>query len=393
MIVIAVLKIIGIVLTAVLVIALLTVGLLLFVPFKYRLNGSFKEEIPEGSFSFQWLFSFFRIYAFIGKGKEPEAYVSVLGRKVYDLLNGGGSDVSKPERAKTQEGHDTDEKAAPYNDVSVSDRGKSTVYETELDEAASDEGTTDRGSIKEAGLKPFDREENNTGRGAAKGRSQSNDASLSGDAACHGYKDGIKPDDNDLKIHEILEDRGRPGTKEARIDNSGVLSRLIEKGVKLIRDGASKLKHLILHLKDNREKLKALLRLYRDERYADAITLLKKRVSRTLKEILPRQGSGYVRFGSDDPYDTGRVMQIAAVLYPFYAGKVEVIPDFSGACLEGDLSIKGRIRACVLLWTFIRIFFNKKLRQMYKKARRVIEEGKPEKGGQKIDGGFNGQAA
>ena len=60
MIVIAVLKIIGIVLTAVLVIALLTVGLLLFVPFRYRLNGSFKEEIPEGSFSFQWLFSFFR---------------------------------------------------------------------------------------------------------------------------------------------------------------------------------------------------------------------------------------------------------------------------------------------------------------------------------------------
>ena len=345
MIVIAVLKIIGIVLTAVLVIVLLTVGLFLFVPFRYRLNGSFKEEIPEGSFSFQWLFSFFRIYAFIGKGKEPEAYVSILGRKVYDLLNGGGSDVSKPERAKTQEGHDT----------------------------ALDEDITDRG--------------------AAKDRSQSNDTSLSGDAACHGYKDEAKPDENDLKIHEILEDRGRPGTKGSRIDNSGVLSRLIEKGVKLIRAGASKLKHLILHLKDNREKLKALLRLYRDERYADAVTLLKKRVSRTLKEILPRQGSGYVRFGSDDPYDTGRVMQIAAVLYPFYAGKVEVIPDFSGACLEGDLSIKGRIRACVLLWTFIRIFFNKKLRQMYKKARRVIQEGKPEKGGQKIDGGFNGQAA
>ena len=86
-------------------------------------------------------------------------------------------------------------------------------------------------------------------------------------------------------------------------------------------------------------------------------------------------------------------MQIAAMLYPFYAGRVEVIPDFSGACLEGDLSIKGRIRACVLLWTFIRIFFNKKLRQMYKKARRVIEEGKPEKGGQKRDDGLNGQAA
>ena len=94
MIVIAVLKIIGIVLTAVLVIALLTVGLLLFVPFRYRLNGSFKEEIPEGSFSFQWLFSFFRIYAFIGKGKEPEAYVSVLGRKVYDLLKGAGVDMT-----------------------------------------------------------------------------------------------------------------------------------------------------------------------------------------------------------------------------------------------------------------------------------------------------------
>ena len=365
MIVIAVLKIIGIVLIAVLAIALLTVGLLLFVPFRYRFNGSFKEEIPEGSFSFQWLFSFFRIYAFIGKGKEPEAYVSILGRKVYDLLNGGGSDVSKPERAKTQEGHDT----------------------------ALDEDITDRGCTKDAGFQPFDREENNTGRGAAKGRSQDDGTSLSGDTACHGYKDEAKPDENDLKIHEKLEDRGRQGTKETDVNNSGVLSRIIEKGVRLLRAGASKLKHLILHLKDNREKLKALLRLYRDERYADAVTLLKKRTLRTLKEILPRKGSGYVRFGSDDPYDTGRVMQIAAVLYPFYAGKVEIIPDFSGAYLEADLSIKGRIRACVLLWTFIRIFFNKKLRQMYKKARRVIQEGKPEKGGQKRDDGFNGQAA
>lgn len=339
MIVIAVLKIIGIVLTAVLGIALLTVGLLLFVPFRYRLNGSFKEEIPEGSFSFQWLFSFFRIYAFIGKGKEPEACVIVLGRKVYDLLNGGGADGSKPERVKTQERQDTDR---------VSAKGAGSVLRSHDGEG----NIMDRGSADE--------------RGSA---------------------------DSDLRSLEIPDGRGRPGTKDSRIDNLGVLSRLIEKGVKLIRAGASKLKHLILHLKDNREKLKALLRLYRDERYADAITLLKKRVSRTLKEILPRQGSGYVRFGSDDPYDTGRVMQIAAVLYPFYAGKVEVIPDFSGACLEGDLSIKGRIRACVLLWTFIRIFFNKKLRQMYKKARRVIEEGKPEKGGQKIDGGFNGQAA
>ena len=374
MIVIAVLKIIGIVLTAVLGIALLTVGLLLFVPFRYRLNGSFKEEIPEGSFSFQWLFSFFRIYAFIGKGKEPEAYVSVLGRKVYDLLKGGGADGSKPERVKTQERQDTDEKAAPDNDASVSDRGKSKVYATELDEAASDEDTTDQVSAKGAGsvLRSHDGEENIMDRGSADERGSA---------------------DSDLRSLEIPDGRGRPGTKEARIDNSGVLSRLIEKGIRLLKAGVSKLKHLILHLKDNREKLKALLRLYRDDRYADAVTLLKKRTLRTLKEILPRQGSGYVRFGSDDPYDTGRAMQIAAMLYPFYAGRVEVIPDFSGACLEGDLSIKGRIRACVLLWTFIRIFFNKKLRQMYKKARRVIEEGKPEKGGQKRDDGLNGQAA
>lgn len=345
MIVIAVFKIIGVVLIAILIIALLTVGLLLFVPFRYRLNGSFKEEIPEGSFSFQWLFSFFRIYASIGKGKEPEAYVSVLGKKVCDLLDAGGSDVSKPESVKIKEGHD----------------------------AALNEDITDQGS--------------------AMGGSRDNDTSRKGDAACHEFKDEAKLNENDLKIHGILEDRGRPGTKEPGLNNSGVLSRIIEKAVRLLRAGAYKLKHLILHLKDNREKLKALLRLYRDERYADAVAVFKKQASRTLKEILPRKGSGYIRFGSDDPYDTGRVMQIAAVLYPFYAGKVEVIPDFSGACLEGDLSIKGRIRAFVLLWTFIRIFYNKKLRQMYKKAKRVIQEGKPENGGQKTDGGFSGQAA
>ncbi|MDO5776008.1 MAG: DUF2953 domain-containing protein, partial [Eubacteriales bacterium] len=79
------------------------------------------------------------------------------------------------------------------------------------------------------------------------------------------------------------------------------------------------------------------------------------------------------RLGFDDPYTTGQAMMLASVLYPLYAGHIEMIPDFDKEIIDGELDIRGRIRVIVPAEAALRIFFNKQLRAMYKKARRILE--------------------
>ena len=51
-----------------------------------------------------------------------------------------------------------------------------------------------------------------------------------------------------------------------------------------------------------------------------------------------------VRFGLEDPYDTGRILAVLSMLYPFYGEHIDIYPDFEYRILEGHLLIKGRIR-------------------------------------------------
>ena len=50
------LKLIGSVLLCLLAVLLICVLLLLFVPFRYRIRGSFEQEIPDGTVCASWLF-------------------------------------------------------------------------------------------------------------------------------------------------------------------------------------------------------------------------------------------------------------------------------------------------------------------------------------------------
>ena len=66
-------------------------------------------------------------------------------------------------------------------------------------------------------------------------------------------------------------------------------------------------------------------------------------------------------------------MMLASLLYPLYAEHIDMIPDFDREIIDGELDIRGRIRAIVPAEAALRVFFNKQLRAMYKKARRILE--------------------
>lgn len=133
------------------------------------------------------------------------------------------------------------------------------------------------------------------------------------------------------------------------------------------------LKKAVRTLKKDYRKAAALKRLWRDGRYSRAKALLIKKVGRILKEISPRKGGISVTYGAKDPYETARITNVYLLFSPILAGFTDFEPAFGEEVLEGSAHIRGRVRLIFLLEGGLRIFFNKKLRFLYKKTREILE--------------------
>lgn len=84
--------------------------------------------------------------------------------------------------------------------------------------------------------------------------------------------------------------------------------------------------------------------------------------------MLPRKISGRVRFGFDDPATTGQILTYISPFYGLYAKTLKLEPIFEEKVLDGELHVKGHIRAATLLWIVIRVVLNKNFRVLLKKA-------------------------
>lgn len=94
--------------------------------------------------------------------------------------------------------------------------------------------------------------------------------------------------------------------------------------------------------------------------------LLKKQFIHLLKHILPGTFCGKIRFGFDDPYKTGTVLTYISPFYGLYGDKIQVIPVFDEAVMEGELFFKGRIRIATLLWIGFKVWRDKNFRTLLK---------------------------
>ena len=120
-------------------------------------------------------------------------------------------------------------------------------------------------------------------------------------------------------------------------------------------------------LKALREKKDQVLAFIKDEDNRRTFGLLKKQVFALLKHILPRKVRGKVRFGFDDPYTTGQILTWISPFYGLYAKNLQMIPVFEEKALEGELSLKGRIRIGTLIVIALRMFMDKNFRKLLKK--------------------------
>ncbi len=97
---------------------------------------------------------------------------------------------------------------------------------------------------------------------------------------------------------------------------------------------------------------------------------LKKFCMKAVKHVRPRKLKGDIRFGLEDPAQTGQMLGAVSLLIPIYKKGLRIHPNFNEKEFEGDISIKGRVIVGVMALLAIRYFVNL---NTYKTVRAVMK--------------------
>ena len=330
-----IIKIIGILLAALLGLAFLLLLLVLFVPVRYRAYGirSSRECRAEGRVS--WLLRLFCI-PFSFQDGELEIKVKILGFTVLDPLKGEEEAFREPVQKKTEQS-----------------AGKKEEFE------ASPQGKT------EAAVRPAS--------GGAVERTAEPEETAE-------RKEPAKPEGmGEAERFEECE-REEPGDEASEGRFSRFLRELLRFFRAVIRFFMKiprKLKNLKCTFQRFCDKIKRMVKRYRemkafalDERTKAAVSLVWKQAGILLGQALPRKIRGRLHFGTEDPALTGQILGAIGIFYPLFMDNVKVEPDFEKPALEGELSLKGRLRIVTVLRIAWRLYRDKNVRYVYRKLNR-----------------------
>lgn len=119
-------------------------------------------------------------------------------------------------------------------------------------------------------------------------------------------------------------------------------------------------------------------RFIKDETHQAAFQKGKKVFFVFLKKWMPKRIKGYIEYGFDDPYYTGKILAWLAIFYPFFGNWLQIVPDFEKTALKGDLYIKGHLRMNHLAAAAIKLAADKNIRSTGKEVLRLIKRQKKE---------------
>ena len=325
-----IIKIIGIILAALLGLALLILLLVLFVPVRYRAYGirSSRECRAEGRVS--WLLRLLSI-PFSFQDGELEIRVKLLGFTILDPLKEEEA-FREPVQRKTEQSAGKEEETAGED--------------SEREEVPAEEnaGEADASGSFEA--------------------SQADEAETSAQPAS----------ERDAEAAAELENEASEGRFFGLLRD---LRRFFRAVIRFFRKIPRKLKNLKCTFQRFCDKIKRMVKRYRemkafalDERTKAAVSLVWKQAGILLGQALPRKIRGRLHFGTEDPALTGQILGAIGIFYPLFMDNVKVEPDFEKPALDGELSLKGRLRIVTVLRIAWRLYRDKNVRYVYRRLNR-----------------------
>lgn len=152
--------------------------------------------------------------------------------------------------------------------------------------------------------------------------------------------------------------------------------------VRIIKEFCKKTYQTVYNLIHNTEKtikrisseVEFYSRYVQDERNKNAFSKCIFYLKKILKSVKPRRIKGNINFGMENPAATGQVLMYMSLIYPVMPRKLNINPDFEKKILEGDIYIKGRVLILVMLWSAVRIYFDRDVKRALRIMKRHREK-------------------
>lgn len=361
----AILKVIGIILLGILGLLLIIILLFLFVPFVYTIRVKYVDKQLEADGEISFLFRLLRARAIYKEELSYEAkaaFFTLISSKKADEDKENGKERRKENKATCVKAEDTslktteaitstgiiERKAAKAEkgtrlDVETQ-TSKPTIVEREMEaEADSKQVNNQPESIKQ--------EDSNIEDGTQVDRKQE---------VCGQVSEENKAGKN-LKSKKAKKQKSKKTKKKFNIFAK------IEEIKEKIEAKWTAFKEDFLNLNNKKE---AVLKFINAEGTSDGIFYLLTQSKILVKMILPKKIKGWLRFGTGDVYTEGQYLTYLCFVYPLYAGKFDILPEWDEEVIEVDASFSGKIRMFAMLLIGLKLLFSKKVKALLRNFNR-----------------------
>lgn len=339
-IILTILKIIGILILVLLALLLVCIGIVLFVPIRYRAEGKKDEDGYFLKAEVYWLFRLFRVKALY---PEPgQIAVKFLWFTLFD-----SKAEEKPEKEKKRKKKGKPEKQNR-------NKKKRKAGEKKEEQGKQLETEKERAYAKETGerLKQQEIVENTDKKEGLTDQSAENFA-------------------EDSAKRQRAEENGEAEEKEDRIARIfHKIKAFFKKIIHILKNIQYTIRKVCDKIKEICGAIQYYAEVFGEEETKKAFELCRQQLFKVWKNIRPKKCRVWMRIGTGEPDTTGYILALHGILYPFLGNTVFIEPDFEHQVFEGNFSMKGRVTVFVLVYVAVKLYFDENIRYFLKRFKR-----------------------
>jgi len=368
-----ILKVLGIILLSILGLLLIIILLFLFVPFVYKIRVKYVDKQLEAEGEVSFLFRLLRARA---------AYKDELS---YEAKAAFFTLISSEKAGRDEEDGKEAHKESKAADVKTEDTSLKTA-EAKEGEGVTSTGITEPEEAEEAKVETGRRQEAETQTPkstivereleAEADSKQVNNQPESIKQEDSNIEDGTQEDCKQAVCGQVNEENKagkKAKSKKAKKQKSKKTKKKLNIFAKIeeikekIEAKWTAFKETFLSLNNKKE---AVLKFINAEGTADGIFYLLTQSRILIKMILPKEIKGWLRFGTGDVYTEGQYLTYLCFVYPLYAGKFDILPEWDEEVIEVDASFSGKIRMFAMLLIGLKLLFSKKVKALLRNFNR-----------------------
>lgn len=368
-----ILKVLGIILLSILGLLLIIILLFLFVPFVYKIRVKYVDKQLEAEGEVSFLFRLLRARAAYKDELSYEAkaaFFTLISSEKAGRDEEDGKEAHKESKAADVKTEDTSLKTAEAKEregvtsTGITEPEEAEEAKVETGTRQEDETQTPKSTIVERELEAEadSKQVNNQPESIKQEDSNIEDGTQEDckQAVCGQVNEKNKTGKN-LKSKKAKKQKSKKTKKKLNIFAK------IEEIKEKIEAKWTAFKETFLSLNNKKE---AVLKFINAEGTVAGIFYLLTQSKILIKMILPKKIKGWLRFGTGDVYTEGQYLTYLCFVYPLYAGKFDIIPEWEEEVIEVDASFSGKIRMFAMLLIGLKLLFSKKVKALLRNFNR-----------------------